>query len=63
MPLLEEDTKKDEWVHQEVLEDSIMTIAQKYVTGVTPKQICAMCYDLTKYFVRLADGRVSLTEV
>lgn len=27
MPLIEEDVAKDEWLHQEVLDDSIMTIA------------------------------------
>lgn len=63
MPLIEEDVAKDEWLHQEVLDDSIMTIAQKYCTDVTSKQMIALCYDLTKYFVRLADGRLSLTEI
>jgi len=27
MPLISEDVAKDEWLHQEVLDDSIMTIA------------------------------------
>ena len=37
MPLLSEDTAKDEFVHQQVLEDGIMTCTQKIVTGITPK--------------------------
>ena len=37
MPLLSEDTAKDEFVHQQVLEDGIMTLSQKIVTGISPK--------------------------
>ena len=39
MPLVEEDPTKDEWVHQEVLEDGIVTMAQRQVTGITPKKL------------------------
>ncbi len=37
MPMLSEDQGKDEWLHQEVLENGIATIAQRIVNGISPK--------------------------
>lgn len=51
MPLVDEDTAKDEWTHQEVLEDGIVTMAQRQLAGVTAKRAMGFGYDIAKYFV------------
>ena len=63
MPLIEEDPSKDEWAHQEVLEDGIVTMAQRQVTGITPKRLMGFGYDIAKYFTRFADGRAEFIEL
>ena len=61
--MYEEDKEKDEWVHQQVEEDGIVTLAQRYLEHTTTKRMIGFGYDIAKYFTRLADGRAEFTEL
>ena len=59
LPLVSEDPAKDEWLHQEVLDSGIVTIAQRMVKGnnLTPKKLMTFGYDVERFFPPLSDNR------
>lgn len=63
MPVYEEDVAKDEWIHQLVEDDGIITVAQRHYENLTAKRVMGFGYDIAKYMTILTDGRAELTEL
>ena len=60
---ISEDTSRNAWVHQDVVDNAIWTVAQGVVQGVTPKRLMAFGYDVDIFFPILADGKAVLNLV
>ena len=57
MPLVSEDTAKNEFIYQDVRDDGIITVAQKVVSGISSKQMATFGYDIETFFVPISDNR------
>ena len=57
MPLLSEDVAKGEYLYQEVREDGIISVAQKMVTGFSPKQLATFGYAVERFYGPISDNR------
>lgn len=57
LPLISEDTAKNEFMHQDVRDDGIVTVCQKVVTGFTAKQLAIFGYEIERFFIPISDNK------